>query len=408
VSSATATASEDNLPDEKPPVVGAQRSIAEALGGRHNALGFIRLVLAALVILDHACALGGYGGDPLLIWTHGQAELGDIAVGGFFAISGYLIAKSGMSADILQFLWRRFLRIFPGYWTLLILTAFVIVPIVWIVQGENIARYFTLAGGGPFSYVKGNWTLNINAYGIYDVFAKTTPYGRAGYGSVLNGSIWSLIYEWTCYLLVGALLVFGILRRARIVVPLVTAFLFVLQVVLLVKPSVVATLVPWLSNGLTISLTLTFMYGACIAVYSKRVPYSHGLGILSGVLMVATLFFGGYQLIGVPASVYFILYLGARLPARLQRVGSKNDYSYGVYIYGFLVEQIFAALGLYRSGYVIYTLVSLIVSLGMGWISWHLVEKRAMSLKDWGPGRGIRSWRETARARWNRAPLAEE
>ena len=58
----------------------------------------------------------------------GQASLGSLAVGGFFAISGYLIAKSGMSSDVVQFMWRRILRIFPAYWLVLLVTAFLIGP----------------------------------------------------------------------------------------------------------------------------------------------------------------------------------------------------------------------------------------------------------------------------------------
>src|SRR5690554_1974512 len=89
-------------------------TLGSALQGRSNSLGVIRLVLALLVIVDHAFPLGGFGLDPVWELTRGQASLGLLAVGGFFAISGYLIAKSGLSGDVVQFLWRRFLRIFPA------------------------------------------------------------------------------------------------------------------------------------------------------------------------------------------------------------------------------------------------------------------------------------------------------
>ena len=49
-------------------------------------------------------------------------------------------------------------------------------------------------------------------------------------------------------------------------------------------------------------------------------------------------------------------------------------------------------LGWYKWGYVPWVAATIVVSAGCAWLSWHLVEKRALALKDWGPGRGIRHW----------------
>jgi peptidoglycan/LPS O-acetylase OafA/YrhL len=370
----------------------AKLTIGEALHGHNNSLGFIRLVLALLVIVDHSFPLGGFGADPFYTLSRGQASLGSIAVAGFFAISGYLIAKSGMSADVVQFMWRRFLRIFPAYWTVLLLTALVVAPVIWLAQGDNLADYFRLAPNGPAHYLSANWTLHIGTYGIYDILTDTTPYGRSIHGSAFNGSIWTLIYEWNCYLLIALLVAFGVLLRAKIVVPIITGFLFIAQVLFMTNPNAIAAIFPLINDQYTVLLTLTFMYGACLAVYSRRIPYTDGLGILSGIVLIYTLRYGGFTLVGTAAGTYFTLYLGARLPTLFHRVGAKNDYSYGVYIYGFLVEQILAYAGLYKLGYAPYLILSLVISLGLGWLSWHGIEKWAMSLKDWGPGRGWRHW----------------
>lgn len=377
-------------------------SLGDALAGHSNSLGFIRLVLACVVIFDHAFPIGGFGPDILYSLTRGQISMGTLAVYGFFAISGYLIAKSAMSADIVQFMWRRFLRIFPAYWALLFVTAFVVIPIVWVAQGQKLLSYFSLGGNGPYRFVSSNWTLHIGTYGIYDVFQKTTPYGRSIGASAVNGSIWTLIYEWNAYLLIAVLLVFGIFKRAKLVVPLVTAVFAVLEVVLIVDPRAIGLLIPWLADPYAIQLTLVFLFGSCIAVYSKRIPFSNALGIFCAVIVLYTLHDGGFTLIGIPAAVYLVLYLGARLPAWFHRIGSKNDYSYGVYIWGFLVEQTLAWVGLYKLGYFPLAIGTLIISLGMAWLSWHVIEKRAMGLKDWGPGRGIKYWWDANLARRQR------
>ena len=75
------------------------RSLSDALAGHRNSLGVIRLVLASAVIFSHAFPLGGWStDDPMKTLTKGQESIGGFAVLGFFAISGYLIAKSGMKA----------------------------------------------------------------------------------------------------------------------------------------------------------------------------------------------------------------------------------------------------------------------------------------------------------------------
>lgn len=379
------------------------RSLADALRGHRNALGFLRLVLAATVIFDHAFPLGGFGTDPFLKLTHGQASLGSIAVAGFFAISGYLIAKSGMSADVLQFFWRRVLRIFPAYWGVLIFTAAIVAPVIWLIMGRGLGSYLVLGPSGPAHYFLANWTLNIGTYGIYDIYGTTTPYGvSVGGSSVFNGSIWTLIYEWTCYVVIGFGVAFGILKRARIVVPIVTAFVFILQIAFLVNSGAVGTFIPFFADQYRLNLMMTFLFGSCLAVYSKSIPFDDRLGVLSGFIMVLTLHYGGFTVVGIAAGAYFVMYLGARIGGPLRRVGVKNDYSYGVYVYGFLVQQTLAFFGVYKLGYLPFALIALVVSLGFAWLSWHGIEKHAMALKDWGPGQGWHYWFGRIRARRDR------
>jgi peptidoglycan/LPS O-acetylase OafA/YrhL len=92
----------------------------------------------------------------------------------------------------------------------------------------------------------------------------------------------------------------------------------------------------------------------------------------------------------------------------VQWIGAKNDYSYGVYIYGFLVQQVTAYLGWYQLGYLPWVAICLVLSFGCAWISWHLVEKRAMSLKNWGPGRGVAHWRAWLETRFSSKKTSKE
>jgi peptidoglycan/LPS O-acetylase OafA/YrhL len=395
------TAIEKTLPAQvqSQPEVKRVLSLGEALKGKSNSLGLIRLVLASVVIFDHAFPLGGFGQDPIWGLTRSQASLGSIAVAGFFAISGYLIAKSGMSGDVVQFMWRRTLRIFPAYWLVLAITAFLIAPFIWLGDGHDLWSYFTWGGNGPFNYITANWTLNIGTYGIHDLLTTTTPYGQLIAGSALNGSIWTLIYEWNCYLIIAVLVAFGVMRNARIVVPLIAAFFFIMQVAAIVDLPSVALIFPLLADTHSISLGMTFFFGSVLAIYSKQVPFDDRLGVLSGLVLLLSLRYGGFSTVGTAAGVYFVMYLGARLPKQVHWIGARNDYSYGIYIYGFLVQQVIAYLGWYRLGYFPFVGIALVLSFGLAWISWHLVEKRAMALKNWGPGRGWRFWYDRSHAR---------
>jgi peptidoglycan/LPS O-acetylase OafA/YrhL len=374
------------------------QSISEALNGHRNSLGLLRLVFAALVIVDHAVILGGFGDSPLLALTRGQVSVGAFAVAGFFTISGYLITKSGMTTDILQYLWRRGLRIFPAFWVVLVVGAFIVGPTIWLIEGRALGDYFTFGSDGPFSHLRADWKLTMHSFGIFDVFRDTTPYGRATGASVLNGSLWTLAYEWACYLLIGVFVLVGVLKRARALILATTAVFLLAEVIALVAPAALPVVVPVFADNNFVTLTLTFLFGACIAAYGDRIPFLDGLGLFAGIVVIATLYNGGFQLVGTAALAYFVLYVAARLPRRVQWIGAKNDYSYGLYIYGFLVTQILVYAGLHHAGYLPLVLASLALSGGLAWLSWHGVEKRAMALKDIGPGRGLRVWGGRIRA----------
>lgn len=368
------------------------RTISSALRGHDNALGLIRLVLALAVLVSHTWPLGGFGHDPGSGISRGQTTLGGLAVGGFFAISGYLITKSGMSADVMQFLWRRVLRIFPAFLLVLLLSALALGPVIWMLDGHSLPEYFARSAASPWHYIGSNWTLTVGTWGILDVFQHSTPYGVHTGTSVFNGSMWTLSHEWACYLMVAILLVAGVLTKARPVVVAVAVVIFAGQIVQLVSPGTMGAVLPPLGNPEFLSLAYPFAVGAVFAVYSRSIPLTPRFGIAAGVVLVWTLLNGGYAVVGVPAGVYFVLWLGSAIPGRLRKVGQKNDISYGVYLYAFPVQQTLAYFGLYKLGVIPMILGAAAITLGLSWLSWRYVESPAMSLKGWGPGRGFAYW----------------
>ena len=84
-----------------------------------------------------------------------------------------------------------------------------------------------------------------------------------------------------------------------------------------------------------------------------------------------------------PVIAYPLLWLGVHLP--LHRVGARNDYSYGIYIYPFPVTQLLAIWGAWRLGYPLFSLLCVIGTIPFAVASWWVIEKRALSLKKLDP-----------------------
>lgn len=376
-------------------------SVGDGLRGHDNAMGVIRLLLAGAVILSHAFPLGGWGEDPFLRLTDGQQNLGGVAVLGFFAISGYLIAKSGARVDVVGFLWHRVLRIFPAFIAVLLVGALIVGPLAWLAMGRSFADYLAPSSDGPLGYLIENWTLTIGQYGIRDVFVDT-PYGATA-GSVLNGSLWTLEHEWFCYLGIAVLVLVGVMSRplvAQIVVTALAGGVGLIQVGLVFFGVNAGAVVPFLHGSPVRSqLVFAFLVGSTLAVFARRAPLDGRVALAAGAVLVCTLLLGWFGVFGIPALAYLCFYAAARLPAGLRWIGARNDYSYGVYVYGFLVEQILAAFGAYDWGYVPFVALSLVATAACAWLSWHAVERRALAWKDRGPGRGAAYW-------WARRPGA--
>lgn len=363
-------------------------TIGEALRGKDNAFGVIRLTLASLVIFSHAFYIGGWGEDPSKGWTRGQETIGGFAVVGFFVVSGFLITKSGMRADLLQFMWNRTLRIFPAFLGVLVVAAAIVGPAIWWHMGRPLGDYVTTTPGGPVAYVVSNAQLEINQWGIHDIFAATNPHGGA-----FNGSLWTLAYEWRAYLIVAALLAVGALKRMPGAVIAATAIAYVAAASVIYWPGAASTLWPWLATKEASTLTLAFMLGGAMAVWGHRIRLIGPVAIAAGVVAMTTLFTSGWVLIGYPALAYFLLYLAAYLPPWWRRIGATNDYSYGMYVYGFLVQQVTAYFGWHRWGYAPWVAATLVITAGCAFLSWHVLEKPALDLKNRGPGKGWAYWR---------------
>lgn len=175
-------------------------------GSRHadNNFDTLRLFFAVLVIFSHSFALGrgSDNGEPLFLLTRGQITLGNLSVWAFFVISGFLIAQSWMrSPNPLKFLKRRVARIYPGFIVAALLSALVLVPIA-----ANPATRHPVAIGSFLLQ-----TLRLQVFDAPPIFIHNA------WPNTLNGSLWSVPFEFWCYIGILLLGVAGMLRRRWLV-----------------------------------------------------------------------------------------------------------------------------------------------------------------------------------------------
>ncbi|MFB8235278.1 acyltransferase family protein [Kitasatospora purpeofusca] len=362
--------------------------LSEALG-RENGFGLLRLLLALSVIFAHAMPLGVRRGSIGAHWSGGQVELGGLAVAGFFVLSGFLITGSGTRLSPARFLWNRAIRILPGLWACLLVTAFVVAPVV--AYREHLLDGFWSHPQGPWQYVMANWSIGTGQPGISGLLTHNADRG-------FNGSLWSLAYEVVCYLAVVSFAALGILGRARWAVLALVVALYCYMIYQVVDgpglraPIYIQTPLPdWrlpflgtIGMDKLVPLGLLFGLGAVAELYKKHLRMNGIAALLSFALLVGSARYGGFYLIGLPALAYLLIWLACYMPRPLTRVGSKADLSYGVYIYAFPIQQGLALWHVQRHGYAVYTGASVVLALVAAALSWYLVEKPALKLKNLG------------------------
>lgn len=346
--------------------------LAQAFDPRRNALNALRLGLALSVILWHSFPLTGHYMPSAAI----QQFAGSIGVDGFFAISGFLITSSWQRHPRLRdYSVARGLRILPGFYVCMIVTAFVIAPIGVAMQGGSATKL--LLSSAPIEYVVRNAAVLMAQFDI-----GGTPTG-VPWAGVWNGSLWTLGYELFCYIGVAGFGVAGLLGR-RWFLPLITALAW--------SSLLLSTVLQLPLAGMeSARLVLMFLAGALVHQWQHAIPARWSLVAVSVVIAVAAAWLPDYRLVAAFPVAYAVIVSGALI--RDERFRLTTDLSYGVYIYAFPLQQLLVIGGLDQLHPLVFAVIATIVTLPTAALSWTLVEKPAMSLKS----RLLRIWSKRAR-----------
>ncbi|MCB2115350.1 MAG: acyltransferase [Rhodobacteraceae bacterium] len=327
--------------------------------GRDNNFNLLRMIAASSVLISHSVpiSLGPDVLEPLQRWLDG-IKLGTVAVYVFFAISGFFITKSfDRGNGVSRFLKARILRLVPGLSTALIVTVLVIGAAI---PHAPSSQYWAAAP----RYVLQNLALYQPLYGLPGVF-ETQPFP-----GIINGSLWTLFYEVACYMSVMAFGVIGLLRQRWLIAAGTLAFL--LAAILRNELGLPGRVVTFIELG------FPFALGAFAWVWRDRIPLSPWLG---AALALAAVLTHGTMLFPVSFSLalsYWSLALGFFKLGPLAAYNRLGDYSYGMYIYAFPVQQAVAAAGVRDP--VINIAYALPLTLFCAVLSWHFVERPSLHL----------------------------
>ena len=331
-----------------------------------DGFGTLRLVIACGVIGFHAMPItGDYDG-----WGWGQHwyHYGTLTVAAFMAMSGFFVMKTWeRDPNLVRFWVRRALRIMPGLVAVLVLCALVLGPLVTTLSP---GAYFT--DPGTWTFLTHNTLLFPQQYVLPGVFADN-PYPAA-----VNGSLWCLPVEVLGYAMVTLVGLLGINRRRYLIFLVAVPFgtLLVLHVNGLVDLPV--TMLMLLTNPLLQYLAIYAM-GIAAWLYRDRIPLSWW-GVAACVVIEVLVYPGPIADITRAVTVpYAVLTIGTKLPRRLCLPNWLTVASFGVFLYGFPVEQTLAYLGVGNPWQVIGLGVPIALVLGLG--SWHLVEKHGLRLR---------------------------
>jgi peptidoglycan/LPS O-acetylase OafA/YrhL len=332
---------------------------------RANNFDVLRLVAALSVIFSHSflIAEGTQAREPFVILTGSQCVLGLVGVFVFFVISGYLVTESFCRQPHAgRFALRRTLRIYPGLLVNIAVCAFVLGPIVTTL---SLADYFS--GPELRDFLLKTFVLQPGEFRLPGVVFSHNPVGRH-----LNGSLWSLRYELLMYVMVGVLGVLRLLRLSTCIV-LTIAGMAAVYFEDALRPLGEFQQWTWLLGFFASGMALYFLRDRI--VFSTRWAL---VALAALVLFTAT---GRLILLFPLAGAYVALWFARRYDAWLDYSRWCGDLSYGIYIYGWPLEQFVFWLSGGKAAWWQVFLGALPLILGAAWLSWRLVENPALR---WG------------------------
>ena len=354
--------------------------LGEVSEGRKNNFDFLRFWFASLVLFYHCY--------PLLQGSTARqsdslARFAPMAAGSsvdfFFVISGFLVTASWLrSRTFGQYLQKRILRIYPAFAAASLFCAFLIGPL-----GSAPPGYYW----SHFHFVKFILYLALLPADVVGP-DMAHMFVNLPYSHVIDGSFWTLRYEFELYLLVAALGSFGLYRRplGRRIVLLLFVLLFALYALsgLTAHPLIPDREIPWVGSPLKwLRLATCFLSGMLFYLYRDRIRISLPLFAAALAAFFLLTLKPAWFSLAVPILGAYVLFSFAFQPSlKLQNFARHGDFSYGMYLYAFPIQQIAVQYWGQDLTPLRLFLIAFPLTLLCAVLSWHLVEAPCLALKN--------------------------
>lgn len=338
--------------------------------GDRNAFDVVRLALATLVVLEHSYFLidGTTDRDPLSVLSKGQTNSGQLAVYMFFSLSGFLVTNSLLqSSSVLHFIAKRVVRIVPGFLVSSALACLIVGPLTSV----DVGQYFRSQ----------NWrNIIVGALALKQVGVAGILEGNPL--RLVHGTLWTIKYEFDCYLLLALLGAVGLIGP-NLRLPMFVALAAALAVAMTVR-------LPVVSYGIAALLISSpdrwpelfpfFFVGSAFFLFREHIPKSNVMLTASVAVIVTSFIVGGAYWALLFCGTYGVLFVSLSLASQVKLFGRRVDLSYGVYLYGWPIQQmlLFYA-GMKLSPPELFG-AALVLSCLIAWISWTIVERPSLGL----------------------------
>lgn len=324
----------------------------------------LRLFLATLVIFSHSYLLLNQT-DPVFWITRERLDAGALGVYGFFIVSGFLVSKSWIRSNgYVDFARKRALRIYPGLLCAMLVSLFLFGPLGGCHLPEMLADKTTYLFIYRPLMLKEPWTF-IPSFCPTNYLAGN-----------LNAPLWSIRWELCCYVMVVVLGVFNAIKM-RWVVPILLAI--TLYGAWLIPQPLSIPYFGYVSN--VPILVALFLSGTIFYQFKSAIPIKSSLAVFSllvlGVATSSKLFLILLPIFGT----YVLMYLAYQPRLHFRGLTRYGDFSYGLYLYGFPIQQVIIHSSTVVLDPLLLFVVSWTMSLMFAALSWHVVEKPFLKLK---------------------------
>ncbi|HEJ8089440.1 TPA: acyltransferase [Serratia liquefaciens] len=339
--------------------------LSDLLMRENNNLDLIRLLCAYFVIYSHSFALSPSPGDvDLLLKLTGieYIAFSGVAVKTFFLISGILVTNSLLTTkNITKFVISRFLRVFPAFFTVVVLSALVIGPILTTWPPSAYLSKFT-----TWHYISKTLSLDIQ-YTLPGVFDKNTT-------QAVNGSLWTIPFEVKAYFYLLVIYILsiplGIYKKY---------FIGIVSIAIFLEP-----LTPF--KGMLIAksddpsiyeLYPFFAFGCLLALAKDKIKIGVYLPIIFGAIYILHSS-ETYKIMFFYLSASTLLLYASSLKI-IKKIKFKHDISYGVYLWAFPTQQVISSI--YPGQPYLNMSLAIMITTIIAYVSSIFIESPAMNLR---------------------------